>query len=980
MIGLHLRGTTKSLGAKALIALAAAALPALVVAAILGATLVTVVGQAELDFNNANAAARRLTEIRVLVAKEHGLITRLPGELDLARLDQFARQVAAASKKIEAEISDLAANSRIVSAEAASEIRATRQHMKGVADKIFVAANNFSQTTALELLDSQFEGSSASLLALLDGVGSNVDSVVESARARLRASSQSAWRLTPLALIGAFCAVAFGVWLMRREFVQPVLGLTENVLRIRSSGRLDIEQDRRIAQRRDEIGTLSNAFNGMLQELADARQQLIAKSEAEIAKQAERLQAALSNMSQGLCLFDRDQRVVVANRRYAEIYGLTAEQLKPGTTLREILEARIDRGIYSKVETESLVEKGIAGFRREVTEILALADGRYISVVRKPLANGGLISTHEDITERQILHTRVEAQNRLLKEHDELLRSQNLQLDAAINNISQGLCMYDAAQRVVVCNEPYVRMYGLTREQVKPGTTLRELVELRIAKGLYAGADPEEYLRHRLAPVVAASDTLHELSDGRVVAIARRPMKNGGWVATHEDITERRRAEARIAHLAHHDVLTDLPNRALLRERLEQAVAGMGQGGRRLAVHMLDLDRFKEVNDTLGHPIGDALLKVVTERLRGCVRETDTIARLGGDEFAVVQRVGDPATESVALAKRMQEVISAPFDLDGHHVLIGTSIGIAVAPGDGADPDQLMKSADLALYRAKSEGRGTYRFFAPEMDQRMQARRSLERDLRSALVNGEFALHYQPLINLERDEICGFEALLRWTHAERGNVPPADFIPLAEETGLIVPIGEWVLRQACTEAATWPDHIKIAVNLSPAQFKCRNLVEVIVGALANAGMAPHRLELEITESVMLQDHDTAFAILTQLHDLGVRIALDDFGTGYSSLSNLRKFPFDKIKIDRSFISDLSTANVDALAVVRSVARLGVSLGMSTTAEGVETKEQLAHVRAEGCTEMQGYYICPPSPAAEIARLFLNEMRKPASAA
>ena len=285
-------------------------------------------------------------------------------------------------------------------------------------------------------------------------------------------------------------------------------------------------------------------------------------------------------------------------------------------------------------------------------------------------------------------------------------------------------------------------------------------------------------------------------------------MADGGWVATHEDITERRRVEARLAHQAHHDVLTDLPNRALLRERLEQAVTGMHEGGRRLALLMLDLDRFKEVNDTLGHPIGDALLKVVTERLRGCVRETDTIARLGGDEFAVVQRVGDPAIESAALAKRIQEVITESFDLDGHHVLIGTSIGIAVAPGDGSDPDQLMKNADLALYRAKNEGRGTFRFFEPEMDRRMQARRGLERDLRNALVNDEFALHYQPLINIERDEICGFEALLRWTHPERGKVAPADFIPLAEETGLIVPIGEWVLRQACAEAASWPTHIR----------------------------------------------------------------------------------------------------------------------------------------------------------------------------
>ena len=471
-----------------------------------------------------------------------------------------------------------------------------------------------------------------------------------------------------------------------------------------------------------------------------------------------------------------------------------------------------------------------------------------------------------------------------------------------------------------------------------------------------------------------------KLADGRFISVLRKPMSDGGLVSTHEDVTEQRHAEARIAHLAHHDVLTDLPNRALLRERMEQALTAIQKGGRALAILLLDLDRFKEVNDTLGHPMGDALLKSVTERLLDCVREDDTVARLGGDEFAIVQRTADPATDSVVLARRIQEVISAPFDLEGHHAVVGTSIGIAVGPGDGETPDDLLKNADLALYRAKIEGRGTYRFFEADMDRRLQARRGLERDLRSALGNGEFALHYQPLVNLQRDEICGFEALLRWHHPERGDVPPCSFIGLAEETGLIVPLGEWVLKQACTEASSWPSHLKIAVNISPAQFKARNLAELVVRTLAATGMSPHRLELEITESAMLQDQEPAFATLNRLHDLGVRIALDDFGTGYSSLSNLRKFPFDKIKIDRSFVSDLHVANVDALAVVRSVAQLGVSLGMATTAEGVETKEQVEYVRAEGCTEMQGFYICPPSPAKEIERLIEASCRKSANAA
>ena len=970
-----------SLESKALIALAFAALPALVVALFLGTTLITAAVQAERDFDNADWVDDRLTQIRVLVANEHGLIARLPSEFDLGKLDRFAEQIAAIRSRIDTTIAELAGKSQIVSAEASDEIRSVRQEMKSTTEKILDAARHFSQTSALELVDSRFEVSSTTLVTLLDAIASNVDSISEQARARLRASSESAWQLTPLALIGALCAVALGMLMMRRYFVQPVIGLTDDVLRIRASGRIGVKEDTRITQREDEIGALSSAFHAMLRELAEARQELIAKSEAEIAKQASRLETALTNMTQGLCMFDRDKRVVVANRPYAELYGLSPEQLKPGTAMEEILKARAATGLYGNVDAQSFVKSRLAPFKSEATEVVELTDGRFISVLRRPLADGGLISTHEDITERQMLHARVERQNDVLKQHEKLLRSQNIQLDAAINNISQGLCMFDAAQRLVVCNKRYLEMYRLTSEQVRPGTSLRELIKLRIANGVYvASALPEEYNSDGLSAVIAATDTLHELSDGRVISIVRRPMQDGGWVTTHEDITERRRAEARITHLAHHDVLTNLPNRALLRERLEQALGSLQQGGLRPALLMLDLDRFKDVNDTLGHPIGDALLKVVTERLLGCIRDTDTIARLGGDEFAVLQMVGDPDTESAALAERIQEVLTTPFEIDGHHVQIGTSVGIAVAPSDLINPDQLTRNADLALYRAKSEGRGTYRFFEPEMDKRLQARRSLERDLRSALDNGELALHYQPLVNLERDELCGFEALLRWAHPERGNISPAEFIPIAEETGLILSIGEWALRQACTDAASWPDHLKVAVNLSAAQFKRRNLVETVIAALTNAGMSPRRLELEITESVTLQDEDGAFTALTQLHDLGVKLALDDFGTGYSSLSNLRKFPFDKIKIDRSFVSDLSSGNENALAVVRSVARLGISLGMATTAEGVESREQMDHVRAEGCTEAQGHYICPPKSLHEITRLFLGQASKSATAA
>jgi diguanylate cyclase (GGDEF)-like protein/PAS domain S-box-containing protein len=578
-----------------------------------------------------------------------------------------------------------------------------------------------------------------------------------------------------------------------------------------------------------------------------------------------------------------------------------------------------------------------------------------------------LHAARSNLEEATAARTRAEAALAELDRRDAELSEQNKRFDAALEHMKQAICMYDREQRLIVCNRRYAEMYGLTPDQVKPGTTLREVLEHRIAAGIYACGDPREYIRVRLARAtenVAVTD-VQEVSDGRIIATMHQPTPDGGWVATLEDITELRRAEARLAHVALHDALTDLPNRTLLRERLAEALTPSHRSGGRLAVLVLDLDRFKEVNDTLGHPVGDALLERMAERLVACVGEDDTVARLGGDEFAVITFAGDPAAQAGEVAKAINEAMSAPFALGEHQAVIGASIGIAVAPGDGSTADELLKNADLALYRAKSDGRGQYRFFEPEMDQRMQARLLLERDLRDALVEGEFKLVYQPLINLERDEIVACEALLRWEHPVRGSVAPAEFVPLAEETGLIVPISEWILRQACAEAARWPDRIKVAVNVSPVSLRAGSLVQTVIGALAAAGLPASRLELEITETALLQNSEDALGTLTRLHDLGLRLALDDFGTGYSSLSYLRSYPFDKIKIDRSFIADLDAGNEDSLAIVRSVTRLGASLGMETTAEGVETEAQLVAVRAEGVTEMQGYHFSPPRPASEI---------------
>jgi diguanylate cyclase (GGDEF)-like protein len=418
--------------------------------------------------------------------------------------------------------------------------------------------------------------------------------------------------------------------------------------------------------------------------------------------------------------------------------------------------------------------------------------------------------------------------------------------------------------------------------------------------------------------------------------------------------------------MARHDALTDLPNRVLFRERLMDALAATRRGGT-LALLYLDLDRFKGVNDTLGHHMGDELLKLVAERLRACVRETDTVARVGGDEFAIIQTGVERPIDTAALARRIGEAVRAPYDLAGHAVIIDTSIGIAMGPTDGHEPDDLLKAADMALYGAKADGRGTYRFFESGMDKRMKSRRELEIALRRALSQGEFELHYQPQVDVVDGRITGCEALLRWKHPERGMVSPAEFIPVAEEIGLIVPIGEWVLRKACMDAARMPGHIKIAVNLSPIQVMNPNIVSVVIGALSAASLPAHRLEIEITESVLMQSTELTMATLHRLREIGVRISMDDFGTGYSSLSYLRKFPFDKIKIDRSFIAGLPTDS-DSVAIVRAVAGLARSLNMTATAEGVETKQQLDQVRALGCAEMQGYLFSPPRPLAQLAEL------------
>ncbi|WP_407174659.1 EAL domain-containing protein [Bradyrhizobium sp. STM 3562] len=551
---------------------------------------------------------------------------------------------------------------------------------------------------------------------------------------------------------------------------------------------------------------------------------------------------------------------------------------------------------------------------------------------------------------------------------EQRLRLEKQRLDRAVNNMTQGLLLFDASERLVVCNQRYIEMYGLSADVVRPGCSFRDIIRHRKATGSLIG-DEEQYIASVLRDIDRRAVSVIETSDGRAVQIVNEPLADGGWVATHEDITERRRAEQRIAHLAHYDMLTNLPNRALFHDRLRQELAQLG-GGRQLAVLYIDIDEFKSVNDALGHMVGDELLKSVAGSLSRCISETDFVARLGGDEFAIVQLGIATADDILNLVTRIFDAIRTPFECLGHRVTSDASIGVALAPDHGVDLDQILRNADLAMYAAKTAGRRTYRFFDPEMEAYVKARRAMEIDLREAIAAGALEVHYQPCVSLKDDRITGCEALVRWRHAERGMISPAEFIPIAEDTGLINELGEWVLMTACADAARWPDTIRLAVNVSPVQFKSGTLALKVMTALAASGLPADRLELEITEAVLIRDDATALAILHQLRAIGVRIALDDFGTGYSSLSYLQRFPFDKIKIDRSFVEHVAEPEGSS-SIVQAVVHLANARQMTTTAEGVETESQKHLLRSLGCSEMQGYLFSAARSAGEIAKLFAS---------
>ncbi len=694
-----------------------------------------------------------------------------------------------------------------------------------------------------------------------------------------------------LALLGTGMAAVLGSMiaiLLARRIIGPVATASAAASRI-AAGQLDTHIP---AAGTDELGALLAAMATMRDNIAAMMAREIAQRRSAQAY----LTDAIEGSSEGVMVVDSAGMVAVANTRMNEY--LHAFRGTPAG------DPRFAPTIDSVPPLGALLRSADGAGET------CLPDGRWLRINRSSTRDGGFVAICNDITAR--------------KQHEAALELVNTRLDAALNNMAHGLCMFDADNRLRLINRRLCELFGLWPVVPAIGTSFRAMVNLCADAGAFTLAEANRLYEGRAAQIAQrmACTQVLEIGQGRIVSLVHQPMPDGGWVATYEDVTERVQAEKTISHMARHDALTGLPNRAVLREIMDLAVAGLDRGGA-FAALFIDLDHFKTVNDTLGFPAGDQVLREVAARIAACLHRTETVARLGADEFAVMVPGLQRPEDAGEVARRVTEAVCAPLTIEGTPVVIGTSIGIVMAPIDGTTTDALLRKADLALDRAKQDGRGTVCFFEPEMDARQQARRAMETNLRAGLENHEFELLYQPLFDLQENRVCGFEALLRWNHAT-GRVSPGEFIPVAEDTGLIVPIGEWALTQACAEAAAWPNDVKVAVNVSPVQFRSPFLVLVVQEALARSGLAAVRLELEITESVLMANTGATLETLHQLRALGVRISMDDSGTGFSSLSYLRSFPFDKIKIDQSFIRDLTATNGsggNAEAIVRAIAGL-----------------------------------------------------------
>lgn len=703
------------------------------------------------------------------------------------------------------------------------------------------------------------------------------------------------------------------------------------------------------------------------------------------------LDSAVESMADGFVMWDRDDRLVTCNKQYLDMYRISRPLIRRGARFENIIRGGALLGQYPQAsdDIDEFVRRTVSWHRSDHGAIeRALPDGRWILITERTIPNGGVVGIRTDITAlkhaaaelaaandraRQAI-SEVQSQNAALLQRDRELERQNVLFDAALNNMSHGLLMTDVDGRLIVFNDRLLELFGLSHGVLAPGMTTAESFHA-IAVGAQLTSAAIWEIRSKQEDLSASrrpGTFVISEQNGRALAVSQKPLDDGGWVATYEDVTERERAESRIRFVAHHDSLTRLPNRVLFRSRLDETLLNLPHAREGVALLYLDLDKFKDVNDTLGHPVGDALLGVVGQRLRNCVRENDLIARLGGDEFAVIYTSNDLPTAAITLADRIIDALSGAYELAGREVTVGVSVGISLAEAarSDVDGDILLRNADLALYQAKAKGRGTYCVFEEVMGLHLQERLTLELDLRSALDRGQLLVMYQPIVDLHTSLVCGLEALLRWQHPSLGYVTPMHFIPLAEEIGVISAIGTWVLEQACADAAGLPDHVKIAVNLSPCQLTNGTIVETVTQVLSRTGLPASRLSLEITETALLKHNEVTVAVLLRLRELGIGVVLDDFGTGYSSLSYLRTFPFDKIKIDQSFVKEMGIRK-DSTMIVSSIVGLADKLGIETTAEGVESFEQLELVREAGCDEAQGYLFGSAKPISGIICDFPN---------
>lgn len=686
--------------------------------------------------------------------------------------------------------------------------------------------------------------------------------------------------------------------------------------------------------------------------------QRLAQSEQDARSKSETLQITLAHMSQGLSMFDKQDRLIVWNDRFAEIYRLPPSLLFSGTPSRAISAHLRDIEAF---ETDQPQWRKIIASGQGLTARLRSRDGRTIKVVYIPVSGSGWVATHEEVTDQILVQTK------LAKQKEELAQT-NMRLDAALDSMSQGLCLLDADGKVVLTNGRFRDMYLLSETDVSRGTPVKKLVQIFLERYALPDFSVEEFL----TAIPDETSRLLQLSDGRIVHVRRASTPDGGWLAIHEDITEREQSARQIAHLAFHDPLTGLANRAKFHQKGEEILS---QRANYAALLMIDLDRFKSVNDSFGHAAGDRLLKLAASRMSAYVRADDLLARIGGDEFAILLAAQDnPREAAISLAARLIEVLAHPFELEGRQALVGASIGISLGTDKADSIEALLHQADLALYEVKASGRNASLIYDDMLGARAHERLELETELRKAIEAGELELHYQPIVALQSRQVCGMEGLVRWRHPVRGLLLPDRFIQIAEDSGLIVPLGDFVVRQACADASRWPDHVKVAVNISPTHIKRRTLLNTVADALLQAGLEAERLEIEVTETVLMQQDEDIMSELHQLRHLGVSIALDDFGTGFSSLSHLRMFSFDKVKIDRTFIAEI-TERPDSAAIVCAVTGLARALNMTTTAEGIETEHQAQILLAAGCTQGQGYLFGKPQPTAHLSPMDCGRSNK-----